>query len=260
MDNMIKLFIADSNVERSSILSKYLADTNITIVGQCSDGNKACSMICQLKPDVIIINLLLTEIDGLSLIENINNLLLYIPKIICVSPVANEFIIKHAFALGISYFMLLPVEMPVLVQRITDIYAGNTSDENNNCYCFDNTPFRYTEETVKTLLLEIGIPANLKGYSYLSYAIGLLVEQNKISGSITKELYPAVALKFNSTVSRVERGIRHAIEIAWCRGKIKHINEIFGINLYNDYEKPTSCEFISLVADRVMIMKKTNRA
>lgn len=260
MGNIIKLFIADSNTERSNNLSKYLADSDIVIVGQCSDGIQACSMIHRLKPDVIIINLLLTETDGLSLIENINNLLLYIPKIICVSPVANEFIIKQAFALGISYFMLLPVEIPVLVRRITEIYTDNNSYENNIKHLSNNTSAYRTEETVKTLLLEIGIPANLKGYSYLSCAIGLLVEQNKISGSITKELYPAVALKYNSTVSRVERGIRHAIEIAWCRGKIKHINEIFGINIYNDYEKPTSCEFISLVADRVIIMKKANKA
>ncbi len=260
MDSIIKLFIADSNTERTNALIDHAsADHDIIIVGHCTNGVSAFSMIQQTKPDVVIINLLLIESDGFSLIENINDNLSYSPVIICISPVSNDFIIKYAFELGVSYFMLLPVDISVLIKRINDVFrCKRLSDDNARLSPQQSQP-HYIEDTVKTLLLEIGIPANLKGYAYLSYAICVLVEQNKISGKITKELYPSVAMKFNSTVSRVERGIRHAIDIAWCRGKIKNLNEIFGIQLYSDYEKPTSCEFISLIADRVTVMRNTNK-
>lgn len=255
MDNSIRLFIADSNTERTQNIIDYTTDyPDIAVVGHCTGGSCACSMIKELKPNVIVTNLLLKEADGLSLIENINKFLSYSPITICISPVCSEFITKQVFDLGASYFMLLPIEIPVLVKRITDVFF---SKQNFNNKKNSTTQTYRIEETVKMLLLEIGIPANLNGYSFLSYAICLLVEQDKISGKITKELYPAVALKFGSTVSRVERAIRHAIDTAWCRGKIKHINEIFGINLYTEYEKPTSCEFISLVADRVIMMKNS---
>lgn len=256
MDNSIRLFIADSNTERTQNIIDYTADySDIAVVGHCTGGSCACSMINELKPNVIITNLLLNESDGLSLIENINKFLSYFPITICISPICSEFITKQVFDLGASYFMLLPIEIPVLIKRITDVFINKQVSINNKNHSVPQ--YSRIEETIKMLLLEIGIPANLNGYSFLSYAICLLVEQNKISGKITKELYPAVALKFGSTVSRVERAIRHAIDTAWCRGKITHINEIFGINLYTEYEKPTSCEFISLVADRVIMMKNS---
>lgn len=257
MNNPIKVFIADSNEERTNALIEYVSViSNITIVGHCSNGSKAFSMIKQSKPDVIIINLLLTETDGLSLIENINNSLPYTPKTICIFPIVNDFIIKYILDLGVSYFMLSPIEIHVIAQRIIDVFDTFHASHINSLSVPKYSSHRF-EESIKMLLLEIGIPANLKGYLYLSYSIKLLIERDSISGSIAKELYPEVAIKFNSTVSRVERSIRHAIDVAWCRGKIRHMNEIFGINIYNDYEKPTSCEFISLLADRVTLIEKT---
>lgn len=260
MSDLIRVFIADSDINRTNALIEYASSANseIAVVGHCSDGNRAYSMIKQSNPDVVIISLLLTETDGLSLIENIHNSLPSIPKIICISPVSNDFIVKHVFNSGVSYFMLSPVDVSVIVQRIEDVCRPDAS-LNSVQHPGEMLYSHYTEETVKTLLLELGIPANLKGYLYLSYAIELLIDREDTSFGVVKGLYPIIASKFNSTVSRVERSIRHAIDVAWCRGKIGNMNEIFGINLYKEYEKPTSREFISLIADRIILMKKSGK-
>lgn len=259
MNQRIRLFIADSNQDRVELLKEYLSDnSDIELVGVVSDGNDACTMINRTKPDVVILNMILPTVDGLGVIENINNLLQTKPKIICVSNVQNDFIIQQAFNLGVSYFATLPIEISILIQRVLDV-CSNISVHNQLSSTVNEPISSTVEEQTKSILLAIGIPANIKGYPYLCEAVNLAAENRDIVNKITKELYPEIAKRFSTSASKVERAIRHAIDVAWNRGKIKNMNDIFGIEIYSPNEKPTNGEFVALMADRLSSTQKQSR-
>ena len=256
MDSKIKLLVADSNTRWTKSIQEYLTDNHeIEFIGAFNDGNSAWNAIVETKPNVIIVNMILPVIDGLGIIENINNNLPYKPGTICISSVQNEFMIKQAFSRGVAYFASLPIEIPILIQRVLDIGRGVSSKNINlnEKIIISSTP-ACVDEKITAILLAIGIPANIKGYPYLREAVTLAIEDTEIVNKITKELYPKIARKFDTSASKVERAVRHAIDVAWNRGRIKNMNEIFGIEIYSANDRPTNGEFIALVADRISMM------
>lgn len=255
MEPRIKLLIADYENELSDNIRSFLKEnTDIELIGTYTDGKCAWEAILQHKPDVILINMFLPIIDGLGLMEKVNKITINKPRAICFSAVQNDFMVRQMFALGVSYYAVLPIEVDILMQRVTDIFNDVAVNElKPSSPPAKPTATTKAEEQITSILLSIGIPANIKGYQYLREAVKLAIADADIVNKITKELYPQIARRFDTTASKVERAVRHAIDVAWNRGRIKNMNEIFGIEIYSHNDRPTNGEFIALVADRIRL-------
>lgn len=238
-----KIFISDSSSESAKEIENILSE-NFEVVGHTTDGNQALSFLKENKVDVLITDVVLGGIDGFELLEQIKTLD-HAPKILVVSNLSHENFISKAMDLGASYFMIKPVGKTSIVKRIEELTSQKPTVKNTK-----NKPL---EEKITNIFITVGIPAHIKGYQYLREAIKMAIENPEIINSITKKLYPAIAEKFETSASKVERAIRHAIEVAWNRGKIENINSVFQIKVYDSNEKPTNGEFIALVADKMII-------
>lgn len=263
-ENKIKIVIADDNKEFCSILGEYLKKQNdLEVVGIAKDGIEALKLTAEQKPDVLILDIIMPHLDGLGVLERLNGpQVTHIPKIIVLSAVGQDKITQRAIGLGADYYVVKPFELDVFVNRIRQMFSGASSMQEIR------RPYTVSEE-VKTSLInnnleseitniihEIGVPAHIKGYLYLREAIFMVVNDVELLSAVTKELYPSIAKKFNTTASRVERAIRHAIEVAWSRGQVETINRIFGYTIRNSKGKPTNSEFIAMVADKLRLEQK----
>lgn len=259
------LVIADDNREFSQILFEYISSyEEFDIVGIAKDGVETLEMISKEKPDVLLLDIIMPHLDGLEVLERIqksdDN---YFPKIIILSAVGQDRITQRALELGAEYYVVKPFNFEVFIKRLREIsnIETNTDIKNDNIYFVRENNFQQNNQSLESkiteIIHEIGIPAHIKGYLYLREAIGLVVENMEFLGAITKELYPRVASKFNTTPSRVERAIRHAIEVAWTRGKVDTINEMFGHTINNSRGKPTNSEFIALIADKLRLEEES---
>ncbi len=258
-----KIFIADCNLEiRKSISECFKREKNFSILGESGDGYETLDLIKKHCPDVLIMDVVLPGLDGFALIENImkSNEILKKPKIVITSSLSHEGFINKAMQLGVSYFMIKPVNANVLVDRVKEICNSKDKPVStiiSKDVTVENASGKYKakiiEEKITNIFITVGIPAHIKGYQFLREAIKLAIDNPEIINSITKQLYPAIAEKFETSASKVERAIRHAIEVAWNRGKIENINSVFGLRVYNSNEKPTNGEFIALVADKMLI-------
>lgn len=277
MKNSIKVLLADDNREFCDILTKYLEkQDDIEVVGVASDGMEVLEMIPKLKPDVIILDIIMPHLDGLGVLERLNELgLEQLPKIIVFSAVGQDKITQRAVALGADYYMVKPFDMEVFTKRIREVVWGLSPEMGAPVFSVDQSPQSFqasilplnrrtnerrssVEADVTNIIHEIGVPAHIKGYHYLREAILLVMNNMDLLGGITKELYPMIAKKFNTTPSRVERAIRHAIEVAWNRGRIETINKIFGYTVHDEKGKPTNGEFIAMIADRLRLQLKSS--
>jgi two-component system response regulator (stage 0 sporulation protein A) len=259
--NKTTIYIADCNQgkELSDIIKK---DKNFEVVGVSADGAEALVEIKKNSPNILLMDVMLPSLDGFALIENIQNSTSIIkkPKIIVVSSLTHDGFITKAMQLGVSYFMIKPVDEKVLLDRVNEIVNSDkaiVATYLNNDKAGENMSAKYKakilEEKITNIFITVGIPAHIKGYHFLREAIKLAIDTPEIINSITKKLYPAIAERFDTSPSKVERAIRHAIEVAWSRGKIENINSLFGLRVYNSNEKPTNGEFIALVADKMLI-------
>ena len=258
-----KILIADCNADlRKSIAENFKKEKNFEVVGESSDGYQTLELVKKLSPDVLVMDVVLPSLDGFALIETIlnTNEVMKKPKIVITSSLAHEGFINKAMQLGVSYFMIKPVNECVLTDRVKEICTANSKPVStviSTNSTIENASGKYkaklVEEKITNIFITVGIPAHIKGYQFLREAIKLAIENPEIINSITKQLYPAIAEKFETSASKVERAIRHAIEVAWNRGKIENINSIFGLRVYNSNEKPTNGEFIALVADKMII-------
>lgn len=258
-----KIVVSDCNAQlRKEIVSAFKRDKMFEVVGESGEGFETLELLKKTNPDVLIMDVVLPGIDGFALIENItkSNEIMKKPKIVITSSLAHEGFINKAMQLGVSYFMIKPINETVLIDRVKEIC--NSSKKAVSTIFSDNVTIenasgkykaKLIEEKITNIFITVGIPAHIKGYQFLREAIKLAIENPEIINSITKQLYPAIAEKFETSASKVERAIRHAIEVAWNRGKIENINSIFGIRVYNSNEKPTNGEFIALVADKMLI-------
>jgi two-component system response regulator (stage 0 sporulation protein A) len=263
-ENKIRVVLADDNKEFCDILSEYLKEhADIEVVGIGYDGNEAYELIRELEPDVALLDVIMPHLDGLGVLEKLGGTnLKNNPVYIMVSAIGQEKITRSALFLGAQYYVIKPFDMAVLVERIrqlVDVYhlkrnVKVISEETSN-YA---TKFRNLEANVTKIVHEIGIPANIKGYQYLRDAILMVIENMDIINSITKQLYPSIAKEYGTTPSRVERAIRHAIEVAWGRGRVEVLDKLFGYTVTTSKGKPTNSEFIAMIADKLRLQMKVS--
>ncbi len=250
----IKIILADDNEEFCAILKAFLElQPNIEVIDVVHNGTQAYTKVCEQKPDIIIMDGIMPELDGLELLEKIktNDDLNKSTYCIMLSAMTQEKITQQAVNLGVDYYMAKPFDMNSLLKRIQEVVSDNpvNSQSSNKSY-FD------LETNVTNILHKIGVPAHIRGYHYMRTAIIMSIENMEILNYITKELYPAIAKETNTTSSRVERAIRHAIEVAWSRGTLDTKDDIFGYTISSNKGKPTNSEFIAIIADKLRLEMK----
>lgn len=262
MQKEIKIVLADAGEEYRQLLTDLLgAEGDFNIIGTTGDGNTALSYITAGGVDVLITDLILSSLDGLSLMKKVSELPdRNRPAIIVVSGFASEHTLLESAALGASYFMQKPCDISSLFSRIRQISNSSRVPVETRELRTSRQPERALDAIVTEVIHEIGVPAHIKGYQYVREAIILAVNDMEVINAVTKVLYPTVAKKFQTTPSRVERAIRHAIEVAWDRGDIETLQKFFGYTVSNIKGKPTNSEFIAMIADRLNLQLKQNRA
>ena len=243
-----KIYIIDDNDNYRENLKNLLKE-NYEVVGQTNDGIIGYNFILKNEIDLVIVDVVLQNIDGFELLEKLQaSEMQKRPKILVVSSLKGEDFADKAMSLGANYYLIKPIQNDVVIKRI-----GSILDETESVFSGKKTRTRILDEKISNVFITVGIPAHIKGYQFLREAIKMAIDEPNIINSITKELYPSIADRFSTSASKVERAIRHAIEVAWNRGKIENINSLFGIKVYNANEKPTNGEFIALVADKMLI-------
>lgn len=237
----IKLMIVDDNEDfLNDCVAHFAEKDNFEVVATALNGEDALAKMESSKPDVLLLDLVMPVLDGYSVLEKVGST----QKTIVISALSAGSFITRAVSLGARYYMMKPVNYQQLETRITEcMHSGNSVRIKN----------KSLEEKITNIFITVGIPAHIKGYQFLREAIKMAIDNPDIINSITKRLYPEVARRFDTSPSKVERAIRHAIEVAWNRGKIENINSLFGVRVYSHNEKPTNGEFIALVADKMLL-------
>ena len=276
-NSKISVLIADDNKEFCSILNDYLLYLrDIVVTGIAKDGIEALDLIQEKEPDLVILDIIMPHLDGLGVLEKLNNMNLNkMPRVIILSAVGQDKITQKAIKLGADYYVVKPFDMDVFIKRIRDMFNSTESSEQSvNRLAQQNTmvsretisqqvaPEKSEPQDLETeitnIIHEIGVPAHIKGYMYLREAITMVVNDMELLSAVTKELYPSIAKKYNTTASRVERAIRHAIEVAWGRGQVEAINKLFGYTINTEKGKPTNSEFIAIIADKLRLKNKVS--
>ena len=263
MENQIKILIADENRESKDRLVSYLKGDKNNLVFEATTGTELVLKAKTESPDVILMDLILPEKDGFSAIEEMRNSGIN-TKIIVITALTSDTFIQKAMSMGVLYYMLKPCDILSVEKRIKEVLNPiniemTEKEFKNPILGFESHDVlhvnknKHIEEKITNIFITVGIPAHIKGYQFLREAILMAIDNPEIINSITKQLYPTIAVKFETTSSKVERAIRHAIEVAWNRGKIENINNVFGLKVYSSQEKPTNGEFIALVADKMLL-------
>lgn len=263
----IKILIADDNKDFCCILSEYLgAQPDFEVIGIAKDGLEVVDLLENVTPDIIILDIIMPHLDGLGVLEKINSMNMpKYPKIIVLSAVGQDKITQKALTLGAEYYVVKPFDMEVFSKRIRECVGAKSNEPEKRTYIPNTEGIQITtsqptthelESAITNIIHEIGVPAHIKGYIYLREAITMVVNNLELLSAVTKELYPSISRKYNTTPSRVERAIRHAIEVAWSRGRIDVINSLFGYTIHNVKGKPTNSEFIAMIADKLRIQMK----
>ena len=273
MKEKITVLIADDNQEFSMTLATYLKNQDdMVVVGRAKDGNEALDMIANYMPDVVLLDVIMPHLDGIGVLEKLNMIKMN-KKPICImlSAVGQDKITRRAVELGAEYYVVKPFDIELLITRIRELKHYKPT-QNNNFISRESqgTKQRYIdlsrnigkkeenlEAMVTNVIHEVGVPAHIKGYQYLREAIMMVVNDIDVINQITKSLYPKIAYKFNTTPSRVERAIRHAIEVAWGRGQQEAVESIFGYTISAAKGKPTNSEFIAMIADKLRLELKS---
>ena len=264
----IRIGVVDDNRDFCDVVIDYLVkQSNMEIAFVAHDGMEAMEYLKSGNcPDILVLDLIMPHLDGFGVLESLNNLeLKSYPRVIMTSAVGQDTIIQKAIALGAQYYLVKPINLAMLVKRINQL-SDNISDSfvgepangklRKSLVLRDSLLNNDLEIDITNLIHEIGVPAHIKGYQYLRDAIALVVENMDLLSAVTKELYPTVASMNNTTPSRVERAIRHAIELAWNRGKLETLNSLFGYTIQNDKGKPTNSEFIAIISDKLRLERK----
>lgn len=252
----VKVFLVDDNRELVSLIENYFTSlSDIEVIGVACNGQDCLMQLEENKPDVLVLDIIMPHIDGLAVLERIRALYKdHFPHVIMLTAFGQEDVTKRAVELGASYFMLKPFDMEQLANQIRQV-AGHKQSVNpvSIISSRENGSKPKLDASITSIIHEIGVPAHIKGYMYLREAITMVYNDIELLGSITKILYPDIGKKYNTTASRVERAIRHAIEVAWSRGNIDAISTIFGYTVSMTKAKPTNSEFIAMVADKLRL-------
>lgn len=285
MNDKITILIADDNPEFAKTLTGYIEkDDKFEIIAIARDGKQAVEMILNTEPDVALLDVIMPHLDGIGVLEELNTAnMKKFPICIMLSAVGQEKITQRALELGAEYYAIKPFAIEILLQRIKEIKLHKQQPQfinsNINNYNINNNMNNYMSREIRTQYIEIspdkkkdqknlealvtnvihevGVPAHIKGYQYLREAIMMVVNNIDIINQITKQLYPEIANKYETTPSRVERAIRHAIEVAWTRGQAETVESIFGYTISAAKGKPTNSEFIAMIADKLRLELKT---
>lgn len=250
MERNVSILLANENAEEMAQISEKLTNEKfLSTIDKVSNGADAINNLEKNNYDLLVVDLVLPEIDGFEVIEKAKQINKNI-KIVVLSALSSDTFIKKTMALGVDYYMLKPVNFDILAKRVDNLFENESQ---NNLFISKADTEKEIEEKITNIFITVGIPAHIKGYQFLREAIKLAMENPDIINSITKRLYPSIAERFATSASKVERAIRHAIEVAWNRGKIENINSIFGLTVYSNNEKPTNGEFIALVADKMLL-------
>lgn len=272
MKEKIKILIADDNIDFVSTLVTYFGTQNDTeVIATAKDGVEAYKKILEEKPTVVLLDVIMPHLDGLGVLEKLISSNVPLPICIMLSAVGQDAVTAQAINLGAQYYILKPFKMDVLMKRIRELVSKPESKTQNPVIPINNTEVKpnyvdinngatkeeILEIKVTNIIHEIGVPAHIKGYQYLRDGIMMVVNNIEVINQITKQLYPDLAKKYKTTPSRVERAIRHAIEVAWNRGQIETVENIFGYTVNSNKGKPTNSEFIAMIADKLRLDLKT---
>lgn len=257
----LKIAIADDNQKILDLLDRVIGmEKDMNLVGKAKNGEEMCQIIKDKQPDVVLLDLIMPKMDGLTVMDRINHdkTVSKHPYFIVITAVGQEKITEDAFNKGANYYIMKPFNNRMLLERIKFVrkMTHGTERRPEELVTGQTPGGENLENRVTNMLHEIGIPAHIKGYHYLRDAIMMAVEDMDVLNAITKILYPTVAKKYQTTSSRVERAIRHAIEVAWSRGKLDTLDELFGYTVSTGKGKPTNSEFIALIADTIQLEYK----
>ena len=249
----IKVLLADDNQSILRLLTDFFArKEDIEVVGTVSNGAEVMEAVRRTIPDILVLDVIMPRKDGFMNLEELSSLEEGLrPRVIVLTGLARDDFIVRAIRLGASYYMVKPFDMNLLYSRIVEIMGaaeGMASEA-------PAAPAESLDERVTNIFLTLGIPAHIKGYQYLREAVRMVLEDHEVINRITKELYPGIARRFDTSASKVERAMRHAIEVAWSRGRLEAVNQMVGYRVFAREDKPTNGEFIAMVSDKLSIQK-----
>lgn len=257
--NCVKLMIVDDNDALREMVEGYFQKQDgIKLTSSAPCGEQALEIIRREMPDVVVMDLIMPHMDGYELIEEIGKLdVEKPPQIIVLSALARDDFIKRAINAGARYYMVKPFDVSMLHRRVLEAVGEHSVYQQNSIiipqFVAPVAQPKSLDERIGGIFLTIGIPAHIKGYNFLRSAVKMIIGDHDMINRITKELYPSIARQYNTTSSKVERAIRHAIEVAWNKGRIDNINNVFGNHIYTPGDRPTNGEFIALIADKLSL-------
>lgn len=247
-----KIILVDDNAMTREMMAEGLSRLeHVQVVGQAANGQEGLELVRKHQPDLMILDLVMPVLDGVGVLEQLSHMAGKQPEVLVLTAMGSEDVINQVMRYSVRYFMIKPFTMEHICRRVSDILSQ--SPENGGIVPTLGLARRThsLDEEITSVFLTIGIPAHIKGYQYLREGVKMVMTQPQLIGSITKELYPGIAQRFDTSASKVERAIRHAIDVAWTKGRIENINRIFGYNIYTLHDKPTNGEFIALLADKM---------
>lgn len=260
MVNKIKVCVVDDNRELVNLLEEFInSQEDMEVCGTAHNGQDCLVMLEDVNPDVLVLDIIMPHLDGLAVLGKLREMgKSPSPNVIMLTAFGQEDVTKKAVELGASYFILKPFDMEHLATNIRQVSGQSTpiirsSTGGGYRTQTESAKPKNLDASITSIIHEIGVPAHIKGYMYLREAISMVYNDIELLGSITKVLYPDIAKKYNTTASRVERAIRHAIEVAWSRGNIESISSLFGYTVSMTKAKPTNSEFIAMVADKLRL-------
>ena len=254
MEYAKRLLVADTSDEfRRHLIEALQNESDMEVVGETGDGQQLLEMVRTLQPDAVVMEMVLSSMDGIEVLEQLRELPPeHRPRILVLSSYIHGAIADLAAANGADHFMVKPCKFSTICARIRQLTTFDAMEE-------DKSRSHSLETLVTSIIHEVGVPAHIKGYQYLREAILIAVDDMEVINAVTKVLYPEVAKRFGTTASRVERAIRHAIEVAWDRGDLETLQKYFGYTVSNAKGKPTNSEFIAMIADRLVLEQRKDR-
>ena len=253
----IRVLLVDDNAEmRRSLHEQLSKQEGLRVAGECANGLEALEALGKGDVDVMVLDIIMPQMDGYALMEEMHRQQLpHMPRIIVTTALGRDDFVMRAVELGAKYYMIKPFEGAALVSRIREVAGQGAPGEIIPLGAIQRS--QTLDEKLSSLFLTIGIPAHIKGYQFLREAVKMVVENPDVINRITKELYPGIGKRFNTTASKVERAIRHAIEVAWSRGRIDTLNRAFGCKVASKEDKPTNGEFIAMIADKLAMEQRS---
>jgi len=251
----IRVMLADDNPNILRLLTDFLSrKADIEVVAAVSDGVEIPDAVRRFTPDILVMDIIMPRRDGFMTLEALNGMEPSLrPRVIVLTGLARDDFIVRAIRLGASYYMVKPFDVNLLYERIVEVARDQL--QLMPAGAVPEAQEESVDEQITNLFLTLGIPAHIKGYQYLREAVRMVLENHDLINRITKELYPGIARKFDTSASKVERAMRHAIEVAWTRGRLEAVNQMYGHRVFTREDKPTNGEFIALVSDKLSVKK-----